>query len=129
MTRLDYIVINGEDIYKPVEFSPQREDIYRGEYTTCTGDTIADRIGWKYSDMTLKWDALPQDMVDILIGMTGECTLTFDDLDGTFHTETIVRKSAVALRHRFTQRGQTIWKDVEVSITFIKAHTDDEVTP
>lgn len=73
--------------------------------------------------MILEWDGLPQAMVDILINMSGECSLVFDDLDGNLIEETIVRASVVALRHRQTQRGETYWKEVKVAIRFIDSHT------
>ena len=123
-TELDYIIINGERIYRPVNFAPAQEDLYKGDYTTCTGKRIRDRIGWKYSDMTLEWDALPQPMVDVLIGMSGICSLVFDCLDGEVCEEQIVRDSVVGLRHRYTQEGVTYWRDVKVSISFIGSHTE-----
>lgn len=123
LTALDYITIGGTRIYKPPAFAPQMEDITAGEYTTCTGKTVGDRIGWKWSDMTLQWDALPQDMVDVLVNMTGEIDMVFDSPLGT-HTEKIIRASAVQLRNRNTIRGQTIWRNVSVAIRFINAHND-----
>ena len=123
-TELDFIIINGEQIPRPPKFSPTREDIYKGEYTTCTGKTIADRIGWRYSDMTLEWDALPQQAVDVLVNMSGVNTIVFDDLDGELVEEQVVRASAVALRHRYTHGGVTIWKKVKVNIRFIGSHTE-----
>ena len=77
-------------IRKPPEFEPKREDVYGAEYTTCTGKYIADRIGWKYSDMSLTWDALPQSEVEALIAMTGECTFTFDDPAAEEQTESVI---------------------------------------
>ena len=124
-TELDYIIINGEQIPRPPKFSPTRSDIYKGDYVTCTGKTIADKIGWKYADMSLEWDALPQQMVDVLVAMSGVNTIVFDDLDGELVSEQIVRTSAVALRHRYTHGGVTIWKKVKVEIKFIGSHTED----
>lgn len=120
---LDFIRINNVQITRPPKFMPQREDIYKGNYTTCTGKKIADKVGWKFADMTLEWDALPQSMVSILCNMDGENTFRFDDLDGTEHIETVIRTSIVGLRHRYTQNGVTYWKDVSVSISFIGSHT------
>ena len=119
---MDYIAINGARLPKPPEFSPQIEDLYAGEYTTCTGKVIADRIGWKYADMTLEWDALPQWAVDVLVGMSGETELTFDGLDGLQKTEIVVRTSAVGLRHRYTSAGEVWWRGVQVEVRFIHAH-------
>lgn len=124
-SELDYIVINDEQIYRPPAFAPEKEDIYKGDYTTCTGKIIADRVGWKFSDMTLEWEALPQSMVDVLIGMSGVCTMQFDDLDGSQCSEQVVRSSVVGMRHRYTQGGVTIWKEVKVSIRFIGSHVEE----
>lgn len=122
---LQFIQINGQNILKPENFSPEREDIYAAEITTCTGDTIADLIGWKYADITLSWPILPQSMIDILIAMYGESTITFDDVDGTSHTEKIVRNGIVSMRNRNTIQGETWWKNVSVSLRFLEAHSNE----
>lgn len=124
MSAIDYIKINGTQIYKPPKFTPQREDILR-TYETCTGKTIGDRVGWKYADMVLTWDALPQTMVDVLVDISGAALIEFDDLDGNIVEEEIVRASVVALRHRQTVNGVTWWKNVSLSIRFISSHTED----
>lgn len=123
-TDLNYIKINDVQIWRPPSFAPSHEDIYKGDYTTCTGKVIADRVGWKYADMSLEWDALPQSMVDVLVNMSGENTIEFDDLNGDIVQETVVRTSAVGLRHRYTQGGVVIWRNVTVNIKFIGSHTD-----
>lgn len=122
-TELDYIIINSEQVARPPSFSPRKEDIYKGDYTTCTGKFIADRVGWHFAEMELSWQALPQHMVDVLVNMSGISTMIFDDLDGEIREENIVRTSMVAMRHRHTQGGVTIWKDVKVSIRFIDSYT------
>ena len=97
------IKINDTDILRPNDFSPQREDIY--------------------ADMTLEWDMLPQESLDLLLSMTGECSITFTDADGTVHTESIVRASAVMTSTRtVTAGGSPVWKDVRVEVKFINAH-------
>ena len=126
MTADDFIYFGDDPDYldaviKPREFRPGREDVYAGEYTTLTGATIADRIGWKFSDLTLTWDALPQDMVDILIGINGPASMTFDAEDGTY-TESVIRLSAVALKNRATINGVTFWKNVSVQLRFLNVH-------
>lgn len=121
LTELDYIIINGTQIYKPPNFSPQIEDIYAGEYETCTGKRVGDRVGWRWSNITLTWDALPQEMVDVLVNMSGEGTMVFDAPQGTF-TEAVIRSSAVQLRNRNTIRGETWWRNVSVELRFINAH-------
>lgn len=125
MNELNYIQINGTSIPRPPAFAPQREDIYKGDYVTCTGKMIADRVGWRYAEMTLEWDALPQNYVDVLVDISGACVLQFDDADGNMHEEQIVRSSLVGRRHKYTQNGVTIWKNVSVNIKFIGSHTED----
>ena len=122
LTAQDYITINSNQILRPPTFAPQIEDIYAGEYTTCTGKTVGDVVGWKYSDATLTWDALPQSSVDVLIAMSGENSLTFVNPSGTTTTETVIRDSVVQLQNRNTIRGETWWKNVSVQIRFIDAH-------
>ena len=122
LTAQDYITINGNQILRPPTFAPQVEDIYAGEYTTCTGKTVGDVVGWKYSDVTLTWDALPQSSVDVLIAMSGENSLTFVSPSGTTTTETVIRDSAVQLQNRNTIRGEVWWKNVSVAIRFVNAH-------
>ena len=123
MTTEDFIYFgtNLDRVIKPKEFKPAREDVYAGEYTTMTGKIIADRIGWKFSDLTLSWEALPQSMVDILIGIDGQTTMRFDTEDGTY-TESIIRLSAVSLKNRATINGVTWWRNVSVQVRFINVH-------
>jgi len=126
LTNQKYIAINDNMIYRPPTFAPQVEDIYAGEYQTCTGKLVGDVVGWKYADATLSWDALPQSMVDYLIAMTGECTLEFVDPSGDIVSEKVIRDSAVMLQNRNTIRGETWWRNVSVEIRFIEAHTPEE---
>lgn len=124
LTNQNYIAIDDNLIYRPSGFAPQIQDIYAGEYTTCTGKIVGDRIGWKYADATLTWDALPQSMVDYLIGMSGECTLEFVAPDGTITSETVIRDSVVQLQNRNTIRGEVWWRNVSLDLRFINAHND-----
>ena len=122
-TGLDYIIINGEQVSRPLNFAPAQEDIYKGEYTTLTGKRMGDAVGWRYADMTLEWDGLPQQEVDVLVNMSGINILEFDGLDGEMCEEQVLRTSVVGMRHRYTQGGVTYWRDVKVSIQFIGSHT------
>lgn len=122
LTDQNYIAINDNLILRPPTFAPQIEDIYAGEYTTCTGKIVGDVIGWKYSDATLTWDALPQSMVDVLVAMSGENTFEFMSPSGTITSETVIRDSVVQLQNRNTIRGEVWWKNVSVQIRFIDAH-------
>lgn len=119
----NYITIGSTQIYRPREFKPKRVDVYAGQYTTCTGKTIADKIGWKYDDLELSWEALPESMVLALAGISGAVTMAFDDVDGA-KSETVIRTSAVQMRHRDTIGGVTYWRDVSVGVSFINVHND-----
>ena len=109
---------------RPLNFAVQREDIYAGQYTTCTGATRADKIGWKYSDMTWSWDGLKQSDVEKLCSLSGECTLTFDDPSGDTIQESFIRSSVVSMRCRNKFEDEYWWTGVSCSISFIGSHTD-----
>lgn len=111
------------EIRRPNNFAVQREDIYAGSYTTCTGATRADRIGWKYSDMTLSWDALPQADVENLISLSGEVKMVFDDPSGNTITESVIRTSVVSMRCRNKFENVYWWTGVSCNISFIDSHT------
>lgn len=116
--------INGEFFPKPVNFAPAREDVYAGEYTTCTGRLLADKIGWKHSDITLEWAALPQTDLRKLAAINGEATFVFDDVEGRW-TEKVIRKKAVSMMNRNTINGKVYWKNVSIELEFINAHNDE----
>ena len=118
------ITQSGFTLPRPLNFAIQREDIYAGQYTTCTGATRADRIGWKYSDMTWSWDGMKQSDVEKLCGLTGECTLIFDDPSGDTIEESFIRSSVVSMRCRNKFEDEYWWTGVSCSISFIDSHTD-----
>lgn len=118
------ITIAGHEFKRPSAFAIQREDIYAGEYTTCVGSIKADRVGWKYSDITLTFDELTPDELAFLTGITGAVEFTFTDSDGS-HTENVIRAGFVNTPTRATlPDGKAIWKNVDISLRFIDAHND-----
>lgn len=116
------IYINGTALPKPPEFTLEREDIYEGEYVSMTGKQLGDKVGWRYANNKLKWDALPQSAIDFLVSLSGAFTLGFHDENNTFIEEQVIRVSAVSLPLRYPQRGEYWWKDTEVEVRFINAH-------
>lgn len=122
MAYFNHIKINGNDIYRPNDFTPERTDVYAAEFETMTGKIRADLIGWKYADMTMQWDSLPEDQLHVLMNMIGNCTIEFNDSEGK-QIENIARKSAVevATRH-IGPDGKPLWKNVSVAIRFLDAH-------
>ena len=118
------IVIDGVRVFRPNNMPLQREDVYAGEYTTCTGKLIADRIGWRYADMSLEWDTLTDEMLSALIGLSGSFTITFTDSDGS-HTEQVIRDEFTNTPTRFTgYNGASVWKDVGLKVRFLNVHND-----
>lgn len=122
MSVFNYIEINGTKIIRPNDFTLKREDVYAGEYTTCTGKVIADRIGWRYAESEMKWGTLPQEQLEVLLAMSSACTLTFTDADGE-HTETVVptTRVLVSTRSRDTA-GRPLWSGVTLGVKFINVH-------
>lgn len=118
------IMIGNTEVFRPNDMDIKREDVYRGEYTTCTGKIIADRIGWRYSDMRLKWDTLTTNMLDALLS-SWQFEITFEDADG-IHTEQVIRDGYTNTPTRFTgYNGEPVWKDIEMGVRFINVHTDE----
>lgn len=126
MANYDFITINGTDFPRPVKFAPQREDVIVSKITTMTGKILGDRIGWKFSDLTLSWDMLPQSLVEELTSIQGTAIISFDDVDGEY-TEEANRQSVVQMRHRYTIGGVYYWKNVSVDFEFVNAHSDEAV--
>lgn len=119
------IAINGTEIFRPNDFEIKREDVYAGEYVTLTGKTIGDRIGWKFSDMTLKWDMLTDSMMQTLVNLNGEFSISFEDLKGQ-HTEQAIRRGFSSTPSRVTKNGEEIWTGIEMEIHFTNTHPIDE---
>ena len=116
------IYINGRQVFRPNDFEIRREDVYAGEYTSCTGRILADKIGWKFSDMTMKWDILPDADLAYLTTLSGPFALKFRDNDGA-HTETVIRRGFTNTPTRITgPEGSKIWTGVEMEVTFINVH-------
>lgn len=106
---------------RPSDFTPQREVVSRGEYTTSNGRIYADVIGWKFSDMTLEWDMLPQNVLQALLGLSVKRTywLRFTDASGSIRTEEFMITSHVSTGTRIRDMdGNVIWKNVKMGVRF-----------
>ena len=125
MPYFNTITIDSKTYYRPNGFTPAREYVYAGEITTCTGKTVADLVGWKYSDITLEWDSLPQSQLENLLAMNGtEVTLTFTDVDGTTASESVIPLTHSMTATRSYNNGNPVWKEVETSLRFINVHNN-----
>lgn len=123
MAYFNTIKINGVEIIRPNDFTPERTDLYAGEIKTLTGSKKADLVGWQYADMTMQWDALPEEHLHVLLSMSGVCKFEFEDADGLQHTENIRRISEVTTATRVNgPDGAPLWKNVNVAISFMDAH-------
>lgn len=120
----NYIYINGVQYIRPTSFQIQREDIYAGEYETCTGKIIGDRVGWRYANMTIHFDTLPNEKLQQLSVINEAVELYFIDDDGE-HSEQIIRTGFTNTPTRLTHPdGSVIWQDVNMQVRFINAHND-----
>lgn len=117
------IKFNGMKVFRPNNFTPARENVYSGEYTACTGATYADFLGWKYSDMTLAWDALPYAQRQFLLTLTGQAELTFRDADGLERTEQVIITNLTQTATRLHDAlGFDLWTGIELGVRFIGIH-------
>lgn len=119
------IKINNNEIFRPNSFTLNREDIYAAEITTCTGKRLADLIGWRYEDLDLKWDTIPDDQLQKLMQMFGRATHTIEFVDetGTTVTETVILRNTSATITRHTgEDGSVLWSGISAKVQFINSH-------
>ena len=118
------ITIDGKEIFRGNDFTLQREWIYAAEIVTCTGKRCADVVGWRYSDMTIEWDALPQDQLQKIVGLSGEAVdMTFSNEKNESVTEKVIPTVTTATVTRYTDdAGNVIWSGIKLNLKFINAH-------
>ena len=118
------ITIDDNEIYRGNDFSLTREFIYAGEIETCTGKRCADLVGWRYADLTVNWDMLPEAQLGYILDLSGqEVEMTFDAEDGSSVTEAVIPTAITSTATRTTDRaGNPLWKNIGLSLRFINAH-------
>ena len=118
------ITIDGSEIYRGNDFQLSREYIYAGEIETCTGKRCADLVGWRYADMTISWDTLPDAQLQSLLALSGEqVNMTFSNEAHETVTEAVIPQVVTATVTRFTDpQGMVVWKGLSLQIRFINAH-------
>ena len=127
MTLFNKITIDGTEVLRPNDFTLQRENVYAAEIETCTGKRIADLIGWRYSDLSLEFDWLPQEKLAALLAIQGEVSMTFGNEIEETVTETVIVKTSTATVTRLTAPdGQVAWKGINLEVQFINAHPNTE---
>ena len=118
------ITIDNHEIYRGNDFTLSREYIYAGEVETCTGKRCADLVGWRYADLTIQWDTLPDAQLQNVLALSGEqVNMTFVNEAGATVTETVIPTVISATVTRFTNdQGVVIWKGIGLQLQFVNAH-------
>lgn len=118
------ITLNGEEIFRGNELTLSREWIYAGEYTTCTGKLVGDIVGWRYADLSLTWDNLPQSQLQKVIGLNGSAVaMTFSNEFNENVTEMVIPTVTTAQVTRITDpQGNVAWSGIGLTLRFINAH-------
>lgn len=125
MANFNTITIDSKTYYRPNGFTPAREYVYAAEITTCTGKTIADLVGWKYADITLEWDSLPQTQLENLLALNGtEVSLTFYDVNKVSVTESVIPLTHSMTATRLTNGNDSVWRDIRTDLRFINVHNN-----
>lgn len=117
------IKLDNKTFLRPSDFTPARETVLAGEYTSCTGKTIGDIVGWKFSDISLEWDMLPEVQMLQLVQLPQVFDFEFEDKDGV-HVEQVVKRGHANTATRFTDNGNAIWKNVQISLSFVFTHNE-----
>ena len=121
---MQYININGYSIPYPNSFSMKKVPRIVCEMETLDGSIVADVAGWRYDDTTLQWDTLlDADLRNLLLALDASAAfpITFNDIDGERTVNAIYRGRSNVKTPMF-HNGVTVWKDIQVELTFPDAH-------
>ena len=118
------ISIEEVEIFRGNNFSLEREWIYAAEIETCTGKRCADVVGWRYKDLTIQWDNLPQDQLQTILDLDGsEVNMTFTNEQNQSVTEAVIPLVTTAKITRLTDpQGNVAWSGIGLQVRFINAH-------
>jgi hypothetical protein len=118
------ISIEEVEIFRGNNFSLEREWIYAAEIETCTGKRCADVVGWRYKDLTIQWDNLPQDQLQTILDLDGsEVNMTFTNEQNQSVTEAVIPLVTTAQITRLTDpNGNVAWSGIGLQVRFINAH-------
>lgn len=118
------ISIEEVEIFRGNNFSLEREWIYAAEIETCTGKRCADVVGWRYKDLTIQWDNLPQDQLQTILNLDGsEVNMTFTNEQNQSVTEAVIPLVTTAQITRLTDpNGNVAWSGIGLQVRFINAH-------
>lgn len=124
MSIFNTISIDDNIIWRGNSMTLKREYIYAGEYETCTGKRCGDLVGWRYADISIEWDNLPQSQLVELLAMEGrEVEFTFADESNTSVTEKVIPRVISSTASRYTDpQGDAAWLNISLELSFTEAH-------
>lgn len=116
------ILINNVEYPCPLDFNMSQEANIVNELTTMSGRKIADINGWRYSDITLKWNWVENSKLQTLLAATADGTFefTFKDVNsGEEITINALRKEVSCTETAsLDQNGNLVWKGIEMKLSF-----------
>lgn len=124
MSIFNTISIDDNIIWRGNSMTLKREYIYAGEYETCTGKRCGDLVGWRYADISIEWDNLPQSQLVELLALEGrEVEFTFADESNTSVTEKVIPRVISSTASRYTDpQGDAAWLNMSLELSFTEAH-------
>ena len=124
---MQYLTINGYQVPYSNDLQLQKVPNIVNEMTTLTGKVVADINGWKYADVALTWGTLlDQDLQNLLTAIsTNTFLIEFTDIDGSTHSINAVLKGRANIKTPLFHNGQTVWRDVSISLSFPDCYEDE----
>lgn len=124
---MQYLTINGYRVPYSNDLQLQKVPNIVNEMTTLTGKVVADINGWKYADVNLSWGTLlDQDLQNLLTAIsTNTFLIEFMDIDGSTHSINAVLKGRANVKTPLFHNGQTVWRDVSISLSFPDCYEDE----
>lgn len=120
---MNRILINNVEYPCPLDFSMSKTANIVTEIETMSGDTKYVTNGFKYEDITLKWDWIENSKLQSLLAATSSSfNFTFKDVEtGAEKTIEALRRSAKCTESASTDTaGNIVWRGIEISLSFPK---------
>lgn len=119
---MNRILIDGVEFPCPLSLNMSKSANIVSEITTLSGSTIADVNGWRYDDITLKWDWIKNSKLQELLEATSTDTFnfTFKDVDtGTEKTIKAYRTNVSCIETaNVDESGEIVWRGIEIQLAF-----------
>ena len=130
---LEYAWYDGPDTYSyradlpyPKKFEMQKTPFIVSEFTTMTGQTYADVIGWKWADTTIEWGALYPHKLENLVWVInyalshtdGDFRLTFKDNNNQDVTVKAIIRNFKKAKTLVKYGDHYVWDGVSLELSF-----------